>query len=113
VIDLKFSELGSFREGLAHACEYGGKCGYIDENGRYTIEPRFLGTGDFSQGLAVVNERAGAGFGYIDRTGRFAIPAQFGKAEPFRNGVARIEIHERTAYVTREGRILPPAAAQR
>lgn len=112
VTDLKFSDLSAFLEGLAQACEYGRKCGYIDESGRYAIEPQFASGLNFSEGLAAVNERPGMGFGYIDRTGKFAIPSQFSKAEEFRNGVARIEIHERIAYVTRQGKILPPSAAK-
>jgi hypothetical protein len=112
VIELKFSELGFFHEGLAHAREYGGMAGFIDENGRWAIEPRFLTAGDFSEGLAVVSERVNGGFGYIDRSGKLAIQPIFAKASAFRNGVARVDIHERTVYVTRDGRILPPSAAK-
>jgi hypothetical protein len=112
VIELQFSDLSAFHEGLASAKEYGGKYGYIDESGRYAIEPRFLGALEFSEGLAAVSEQVGGGSGYIDRTGKFAIAPRFSKAGPFKNGVARVDIHDRTVYVTRGGRILPPSAAK-
>lgn len=54
VLELPQAEsAGGFYEGLA-VVEVGGKCGYINHEGEFVIEPRFLSAEKFSEGLASV-----------------------------------------------------------
>jgi hypothetical protein len=109
VIPAKFSDLGRFREGLAFACEYGAKCGYIDEQGRYEIAPQFDSASDFHEGRAVVlvKQTGGNGFGYIDRAGKMVVAPQFSEAGPFSNGLGRVRRGDRYGYVRRDGKVVP------
>jgi len=111
VIEAKFMMLGRFSEGLLSACDRDTHCGYIDETGKWVIEPRFAGTGEFSQGLAAVLDHVGGfgksgGFGYIDRTGRYVIEPKYSEAESFRDGLARVRLRDSYTYITRDGKLL-------
>lgn len=55
--------------------EHGPKYGYLDQDGRTVIAPKFEYAGDFSEGLAgiVLNEK----FGFIDKNGKAVIAAQY------------------------------------
>jgi len=61
-----------FREGLA-ANKVGGKWGYIDKTGRWAIEPRFVESAKFTEGLAVVRytvDQPEIGWALIDKSGQ-------------------------------------------
>ena len=74
-----------FSEGLAVAGKRvpntNGRWGFIDETGKYVIEPKFVTVRSFSEGLAAVvfkeNESVNHTVGYIDQSGRVVIPPQF------------------------------------
>jgi hypothetical protein len=67
------------------------KRGYINENGKIVIEPRFDGATPFSEELAVVAiDENGYREGYIDTSGRFVIEPQFDRAEEFSEGLALV-----------------------
>lgn len=55
VIQPQFVQAWFFSEGLAAACIEFNKCGYIDETGKYVINPQSEsdGTGDFTEGISV------------------------------------------------------------
>lgn len=61
--------------------------GYINANGQYAIEPRFVIAGDFHEGLAAASVD-GLTFGFIDPTGEVVIPATFGDVGFFAEGLA-------------------------
>lgn len=92
-------EAQSFSEGMA-AVSLNGRWGYIDQNGKWVIPPRFGEAGvfeplgKFSEGLAPVMNGGyfgkAAKFGFIDRTGNYAITAQFDWAGAFSEGVAPV-----------------------
>ncbi len=66
------SSLGGFSEGIAGAKDkHTEKWGYIDNNGKWRIEPKYDGVHEFSDGLACV--KVGYTFGYIDKGGKFVI----------------------------------------
>lgn len=74
-----YEHAGAFSEGLACVSVAQDQYGYIDAEGAWVIEPRFIESGSFRQGRAVhlVGERAPAGgytedsrFCVIDREGR-------------------------------------------
>ena len=62
-------------QGLLSARTIDGKYGYIDRNGKMTIDAQYQYASDFINGCAaaVVNDR----FGAIDTTGAFIIPAEY------------------------------------
>src|SRR5208283_4601113 len=92
-------EAKSFSEGLA-AASLNGRWGYIDQSGRWVIQPQFgeagafEAAGEFSEGLApVMNGKhfsKTAKFGFIDRTGRYVIAPKFDWAGSFSEGAAAV-----------------------
>jgi hypothetical protein len=83
---------GGFSDGLAPVnvwkkCCVEPRWGYVDESGRFTIEPQFDNAAEFSEGLAAV-ELADQ-VGYIDRTGRLVIP--YGNSFVCRQGYSEAE----------------------
>ena len=69
-----------------------GKWGYIDQNGRYVIEPQFDDAGDFHDGLAKVRigGKSNGKWGYIDRGGIFVIQPQYFDVHDFSEGKASV-----------------------
>ena len=81
----QFSQVTSFKEGLAAVCvgncesDGDGKEGYIDKTGRFVINPQFDSAYVFSNGLAQVEigryKSSDPGLrpkrGYIDKTGKY------------------------------------------
>ncbi|HLW64726.1 MAG TPA: WG repeat-containing protein [Gemmataceae bacterium] len=72
--------------------------GYIDRQGKFLIEPKFMEADSFSEGLAgVALKKAarwekGEEWGYIDKTGAVKIEAKFNETRDFRNGLAIVHI---------------------
>jgi hypothetical protein len=64
----------------------GDKWGYLDNNGKTVIEPKFEQAWGFSEGLGRI--KVGEKFGYIDSTGKVVIEPQFEWAREFSEGVA-------------------------
>lgn len=62
------------------------KFGYINEDGKVIIKPKFLGAGEFSEGLAPA--RLNGTYGYINTKGEFVIKPQFDYATEFHEGFA-------------------------
>ena len=67
--------------------EMGGKCGYVDHQGKFVINPQFKLATAFHEGLAVVYTFDGKA-GYINKEGKFVIPAVYAQGTHFCNGVA-------------------------
>jgi len=63
---------GNFHEGLAWTIDKG-KFGYIDTTGKLIIPAQYTWAGDFSEGLAPV-QQGDARYSYIDKTGAVVIP---------------------------------------
>ncbi|MDE5875060.1 MAG: WG repeat-containing protein, partial [Muribaculaceae bacterium] len=61
----------SFSDGLAPSRE-GDKEGFVDEEGKFVIAPKFAQVEPFSEGLAAVRTTANGKWGYIDRDGKQA-----------------------------------------
>jgi hypothetical protein len=70
-----------------------GEWGYIDESGKYAIQPQFEFAQPFSEGLALV--RVGGKWGYINEKGLFVITPQFDDLTP----EDRMTFHEGLAGV--------------
>jgi len=112
-----------FSEGLAVAGKRvpntNGQWGFIDETGKYVIEPKFVMVKTFSEGLAAVvfkeNENAYRSVGFIDQSGRIVIPPQFtgeGVSERgFSEGLAAVKMYkdkkgDQWGYIDKSGKIV-------
>jgi hypothetical protein len=83
-----YHRAGKFSQGLA-AVRNGGKSGYLDNTGRFVIEPKFDGfIHDFADGLASVS--IDGKLVYIDRTGTPIVITEFYDGEAFSNGLAAV-----------------------
>lgn len=93
---------GSFSEGLARWSRRS-QFGYIDQSGKWVIDPRYDLASDFSEGLAAV--RIGKQWGYINRTGHMMVkPHTWSNAGDFHDGLARIVTKNGVAYIDRTGK---------
>lgn len=63
------------------------KWGYINQKGKYMINPQFTDATMFRDGLAMVTASNGK-MGFIDENGKYKIPAQYKRATPFFEGMA-------------------------
>ena len=83
-----------------------GKSGFINQKGKWYIEPKYDEVTGFAFGLAAV--RIGNSWGYIDHTGTYIIPSSFESASPFmKNGFALIEIEGVKYYMDVHGNRIP------
>jgi len=99
----------------------GGRFGFIDKTGAFTIKPRFFAAQDFSDGLSAVRveESPDSKYGYIDQTGALPIAPRFNQAKAFSEGLALVEISARQVgnlmvdiawgFVDKTGRLAIPA----
>jgi hypothetical protein len=105
------SSANSFSEELAridtsgrHSGYSTGYVGFIDKTGKFAIEPRLDGAGDFSEGLAAV--LVGKKWGYMDRTGRIVVRPQFEEARKFSEGLAAVRTGEHWSYIEKRGKVV-------
>jgi hypothetical protein len=121
VIAAQFTEgLGGFQEGVSWVgVKIGGntKFGFIDEKGKFVIEPIFDAVGNFSEGLAAVRiGKSDTGtLGFIDKSGLVAIKPRFNfHAIPskFKDGLAAVEVGKnkgrKFGFIDRNGDFLFP-----
>jgi hypothetical protein len=83
--------------------------GYIDQDGQWVIEPKFLDAEDFSHGLAPIRSDLEK-WGYIDHAGAVVIPPQFDRAETFISpGLAKVQVNKEHGVINLKGEyILEP-----
>ncbi len=67
-----------------------GLTGYRDIKGKVIIQPKYYDAGDFSEGLAVIEDVDTRLCGYIDKLGREVIKPEYGSAKAFASGMAAI-----------------------
>ena len=78
------------------------KYGYIDQTGKFVIEPEFNYVYWFSEGLAAV--MIGTKWGFIDKTGNVVIEPKFESGTFFVDGLAEIEIDGNWLYIDMTGK---------
>ena len=83
--------------GLLHPVKEDGEWGYIDQQGKYVIDPQYDHAYGFSEGLA--HASIDGLWGYIDRTGEFVIEPQFNGTSTFSGGLARVEIDDEWGFI--------------
>lgn len=113
VIDAKYSHGGRFHQGTAPAaCR--GVWGFIDRDGDWVIEPRFVPSGrreyepgakEFCGGMAPACDRNGL-WGFINETGDWVVSARFETAYPFRGTLAIVGKGGRLGYIDRAGNVV-------
>lgn len=114
LIPMRYSYLGGFSEGLVIAQRIpDGKYGYINEQGRFIIEPiqviddfmRFSNFRNFYDGRALFEGTNGK-YGYIDKQGNLVIEPVFDKAFPFVDRLAKFENSGQWGYIDTAGSIV-------
>jgi len=135
VVPKKFSRLGKMSEHLVPAYEptagrdyLGARCGYIDQTGKYLINPQFTNALPFSENLAAVqvqkvgtdsqplgfvgydygngDYRPGHTWGFIEHSGRFVISPQFEAAGSFNAGFAPAMVAQKWGFINGKGQIV-------
>jgi hypothetical protein len=103
IFEKSFTLLHEFREGLSVArVGLNDKCGVIDKNGIFVIQPVFEFATSFSEGLAGAEESYKS-WGFIDKSGRWAIRPQYEWVDAFSDGFALVAMGEKTGYIDRSG----------
>jgi hypothetical protein len=92
-----------FTAGLAPAAS-GGKWGFIDATGNWTIDPQFEGAGNFADGLAPVT--VGVRTGYIDSIGKFVVNPQYDFGGEFYEGLAAVVSGGKSGFIDTKGRVV-------
>jgi len=75
--------------------------GYVNDDGKLVIPPRFQSAQSFREGLALVREYDR--YGFIDRTGEYTVYPEFAEARGFSEGLAAVVLSYRWGYVDRQG----------
>ncbi len=88
VVEPVYDSITPFKEGRA-LFKKDGKYGFFDENWQIAIEPKYVGAGEFSEGLANVAIEGGLQ-GYIDIFGNTVIPFEYSSTAPFKNSIAAV-----------------------
>ena len=101
-------EVGRFSGGLAPVL-VNGKWGFIDEDQRIVITPRFRDAEVFSEGLAMVRlqvDRETAKAGFIDAEGQMVINPHFDEAQGFQEGLALVQVNQKFGFIDKTGHIV-------
>jgi WG containing repeat len=103
-----------FSEGLAAVQLRKQEWGFIDQHGKWVIQPAFACAAPFSEGLALIGVREDHGawrYGYIDKAGAVVIKPQFSQASSFEGKLALVtlgmtEEEQKHAYIDRTGKVV-------
>lgn len=113
-----YEAIGRFADNRAIVVTPDGR-GYVDPSGTLVVGGTFTDARDFSQGLAMVQERGNRRYGYVDTNGTIVIPPQFSEATPFSEGLAAVLVKEPTSgrylwgYIDQRGAfVIPPQFEQ-
>lgn len=95
--------------------------GYMDEQGKLVVEPKYFRGGSFSEGLACVCIREDepdmlpaypfGKWGYISKDGKLSIPATYDDAGNYHDGMAQIRAGKEAlcGYINSKGETVIPA----
>lgn len=125
VIPSTLEACGAFGKGLAPASvgkNQGSirpdKWGYMDENGKFVIAPKFAEAHTLCEGKAAVKtgtwKNMGKGirtwvagkWGYVNSAGKQVIEAKFDGADPFSGGMAAVKIDGKWGYIDTTGKVI-------
>lgn len=95
-----------FKEGLAAYSvidSTGVKWGFVNKEGKVTINPQFTYVGNFNNGNCAVANKEGK-WGYIDKKGTLTINYQFDRAKEFANGKAVVFLSGKAGVIDEKGK---------
>jgi TonB family protein len=82
--------------------------GYKDENGKKVVKAKYFLIKDFTEGLAVAENKKGL-WGFFDENGREIIPFQYYYEESFSDGLALVkDINGKSGYINKSGKVVIP-----
>lgn len=84
-----------------YCIEKGGRYGYIRQDGRAFVKPKYENANDFSEGLAAVSQDKK--WGYIDSSFKSVIAPRFSSAADFHNGLAVVSESGKYGIIDRTG----------
>ena len=85
--------------------------GYLDDEGRVAIEPRFEGAYDFKDGMARFWQQGK--YGYVDKRGSIVVPPTYESAADFSEGFAAVKSGEKFGFIDRAGKLVIAAQFDR
>ncbi len=80
--------------------------GYLNDEGKLAIEPRFTSAHDFREGMARFWEQGK--FGFIDKAGKVVVSAQFDTAGDFYEGLAAVRVDGKYGFIDNSGKTVIP-----
>lgn len=81
--------------------------GFVDENGKLAIKPKFGTSYDFHEGLALASPLGKSQkFGYINKKGKWAIKPIYSQALEFKNGMTAVTLDGKWSLIDSKGNIL-------
>jgi len=95
---------GEFHNGLMLPNGFGK---YVDTWGKSPFDQHYSYAFDFSEGLAMVDDKANK-WGYINTSGEFVITPRFDGASSFSEGLAAIRVGTEFGYIDRSGELVIP-----
>lgn len=81
--------------------------GFINNNGKIVIPPKYEWAGDFSDGMTAV--KINGKYGFIDESGEFVIQPVYELGEMFREGLAPVKKDGKFGFIDKSGRFIVPA----
>lgn len=97
-----------FHEDLAAFCKIDStttKWGFVDKEGKQTINPQFHEVGNFSDGKCPVKNKDGK-WGYINKEGKIVINYQFENVQNFKNNKAVVYVDDKAGVIDQEGKYI-------
>lgn len=100
----EFKNGKSFSNGLAAVQDKNNKWGFIDNTGKYVIDPNFGNVESFIKERAIISENGK--YGFIDKKGNILLKPQFDFIEPFWSDISVVENNNKYGYIDINGNII-------
>ncbi|MGJ0159269.1 WG repeat-containing protein, partial [Campylobacter coli] len=81
-----------------------GKAGFIDNEGKIIVEPKFDSIQDFKKGFAAVKLKGK--WGFVDENGKMIIKAKYDDVADFNEGFAKVKLNKKWGFVDENGEAL-------
>ena len=101
VVSHWYEDVESFSNGLA-AVKTDGQWGYINEEGKWAIQPQFSGAESFTEDGAAMVLFDGK-YGFIDTTGKYIVSPKYDQANNFSEGYAAVCSDGSWSFITLSG----------
>ncbi len=106
ILKIELEGIKDFCEGFARF-RVDGKCGLVDENGVFVVEPKYDRILFFADGFAGVKLDGKYGFVSL-ATGEELTPIQWDWAEPYSEGLFAVKQGESWGYINEKGEVVIP-----